>query len=133
MFACRGFKGGTTKARGEFRSRQTLPIDERFINHWNYDPWTIDGRGKGQSLADGTSFLLPYYMGRYFGFILDTTSPQNGAQSQAIARSGEALIASRSAAFRVERKLAHAFFDRTRRFGFSRIESSLSRNRAAKS
>ena len=73
------FQGRNYQARGEFRSRQTLPIDERFINHWNYDPWTIDGRGKGQSLADGTSFLLPYYMGRYFGFILDTTSPQNGA------------------------------------------------------
>jgi hypothetical protein len=74
------FQGRNYQApRGEFRGRQTLPIDERFINHWNYDPWTIDGRGKGQSLADGTSFLLPYYMGRYFGFILDTTPPQNGA------------------------------------------------------
>jgi hypothetical protein len=62
-------------ARGETRSRKPLPIDERFINHWNYDPWTIDSRAKGQSLADGTSFLLPYYIGRYFGFIVETPSP----------------------------------------------------------
>jgi hypothetical protein len=65
--------------RGELRTGTTLPIDERFIDHWNYDAWTLDSRGTGRVLADGASFLLPYYMGRYFGFILEATPPQNGA------------------------------------------------------
>jgi hypothetical protein len=55
-----------------------VPIDERFINHWNYDAWTLDGRGTGRVLADGTSYLLPYYLGRYFGFIVEATPAQNG-------------------------------------------------------
>ncbi|HUE14280.1 MAG TPA: hypothetical protein VMR25_08960 [Planctomycetaceae bacterium] len=64
--------------RGELRTRTAVPIDERFINHWNYDAWTLDGRGTGRVLADGTSYLLPYYLGRYFGFIVEATPAQNG-------------------------------------------------------
>lgn len=65
--------------RGELRTGAALPIDERFIEHWNYDAWTLDGRGTGRVLGTGTSYLLPYYMGRYFGFILEPSPPQNGA------------------------------------------------------
>jgi len=65
-------------ARGHLRSGKTLPIDERFIEHWNYDSWTIDSDGTGKSLADGASFLLPYYMGRYHRFIVEET-PSSGA------------------------------------------------------
>jgi hypothetical protein len=48
-----------------------VPIDERFVEHWNHDPWRLDQPGNGQSLADGASFLLPYYMGLYHGFIVE--------------------------------------------------------------
>jgi hypothetical protein len=75
-------------ARGETRARTALPIDERFIDHWNYDAWTIDGRGTGRMLADGASFLLPYYLGRYFGFIVEDNSPQNGTASKLSLGSG---------------------------------------------
>jgi len=65
-------------ARGHLRSGKVLPIDERFIEHWNYDAWSIDSDANGKSLADGASFLLPYYMGLYHGFIIEekpSTSP----------------------------------------------------------
>jgi len=76
-----GFGGRRRLPRGEYRTRGVLPIDERFIEHWNYDPWTIDGNGSGRTLADGASFLLPYYIGRYFGFIIED-APQSGASSK---------------------------------------------------
>ena len=48
---------------------KVLPVDERVLEHWNHDPWTLDTNGNGRSLADGNSFLLPYYMGLYFGYV----------------------------------------------------------------
>jgi hypothetical protein len=63
--------------RGHLQSGKVLPIDERFIDHWNYDAWTINGRGTGKTLADGASFLLPYYLGRYLGFIIEENPPSN--------------------------------------------------------
>ena len=50
---------------------KVLPIDERFVGHWNHDPWQLDHRGNGRTLADGGVFLLPYYMGLYHKFIED--------------------------------------------------------------
>ena len=50
---------------------KVVPIDESFVQHWNYDPWRLDGNGNGQSLADGAAFLLPYYLGRYHRFLAD--------------------------------------------------------------
>ncbi len=48
---------------------KVLPVEERFFNHWNTDPWRLDYVGDGRELASGTVFLLPYYMGLYHGFI----------------------------------------------------------------
>jgi hypothetical protein len=48
---------------------KVLPIDERFLDQWNHDPWELDQGGDGLELADGASFLLPYYMGLYHKFI----------------------------------------------------------------
>ena len=56
-------------ARGHLRDGRVLPIDERFVNHWNHDPWRLDQGGSGRYLADGASFLLPYYLGRHHGFV----------------------------------------------------------------
>jgi len=46
-----------------------IPADECFFEHWNRDPWRLDSGGNGQTLGDGSVFLLPYYMGLYYGFI----------------------------------------------------------------
>ena len=48
---------------------KVLPADERYIGHWNHDPWRLDYRGSGRSLGDGAIYLLPYYMGVYYGFV----------------------------------------------------------------
>ena len=48
---------------------KVMPVDERFFNHWNHDPFEINTGGNGHELADGAVFLLPYYMGLYHGFI----------------------------------------------------------------
>jgi hypothetical protein len=55
---------------GHLASGQVLPIDERGLEHWNQDPWQLDGGGDGRTLTDGAGFLLPYYMGLHHGFIL---------------------------------------------------------------
>lgn len=59
------------RPRGHLRSGKVLPIDERFVEHWNHDPWSLDHPGDGRRLADGASFLLPYYLGRYYRFLAD--------------------------------------------------------------
>lgn len=50
---------------------KVIPVDERFFNHWNHNPFSLDTGGNGNELADGAVFLLPYYMGLYHGFIKD--------------------------------------------------------------
>jgi hypothetical protein len=55
--------------RGQLRNGKVLPIDERFVGHWNHDPWRLDQGGNGMELEDGASFLLPYYLGLYYKFI----------------------------------------------------------------
>ena len=55
--------------RGHCVDGKVLPIENRHFNHWNSDAWRIDYSGNGQELASGSVYLLPYYMGRYHGFI----------------------------------------------------------------
>lgn len=57
------------KNSGYLVDGKVTPIDERFVGHWNHNPWRFDEGGGGRSLSDGNSFLLPYYMGLYYGFI----------------------------------------------------------------
>jgi hypothetical protein len=55
-------------AADRFGRRETtvlLPPDERAVMKWNSNPFTLDGGGDGSSEDDGTTFLLPYWMGRY--------------------------------------------------------------------
>lgn len=58
------------KARlGEVESCRVLPPDERNVMKWNGNPYALDqGRG-GLAEEAGTFWLLPYWMGRYYGFI----------------------------------------------------------------
>jgi hypothetical protein len=48
-----------------------LPADERNFEKWNADPYVPDGGGKGREEDDGAAYLLPYWMGRYHGFIAE--------------------------------------------------------------
>ena len=58
-------------AAGYRISGKVLPVDERWVGHWNHDPWELDEGGEGTTLADGGAFLLPYYMGLYLKYIQD--------------------------------------------------------------
>jgi len=60
---------GGAKGLGYRNNGKVLPIDERYVDQWNHDPWELDQGGDGLELADGGSFLLPYYMGLYHKFI----------------------------------------------------------------
>ena len=62
------------EGRGHLRNGKVLPIDERFVNHWNVDPWRLDSRANGRELADGTSYLLPYWLGVYHKLITDDSA-----------------------------------------------------------
>ena len=46
-----------------------LPPDERPVMRWNANPFVVDGGNGGRSEDDGAAFLLPYWMGRYYGFL----------------------------------------------------------------
>ena len=60
-------------ATDRFQRRQAktlLPPDERPVMKWNSNPFDIDGGADGRGEDDGAAFLLPYWMGRYHGFLL---------------------------------------------------------------
>ena len=57
------------RRRGYRIDGKVLPVEERFFEHWNTDPWQLDYEGDGRTLACGTVFLLPYYMGRFHKLI----------------------------------------------------------------
>jgi len=55
--------------RGYGVNGKVIPVENRHFNHWNTDAWQLDYGGNGGELAAGTVYLLPYYMGLYYGFI----------------------------------------------------------------
>jgi hypothetical protein len=56
-------------ARGYRVNGKVVPVDERYVNHWNHDPWRLDQPGDGRSLGDGAAYLLPYYLGLYTKYV----------------------------------------------------------------
>ncbi len=48
---------------------ETPAPDERPIGKWNNNPYRPDGGAGGSEEDDGSYFLLPYWMGRYHGWI----------------------------------------------------------------
>ena len=48
---------------------EVLAPDERPVSKWNGNPYRPDGGGAGHSEDDGAFFLLPYWMGRYQGWV----------------------------------------------------------------
>jgi hypothetical protein len=62
-----------TVTNSNFKRRQAvtlLPPDERPVMKWNSNPFDIDGGSDGRGEDDGAAFLLPYWMGRYHGYLL---------------------------------------------------------------
>ncbi len=54
---------------GKSQTTILLPADERPVMKWNGNPFVVDGGNGGASEDDGAFFLLPYWLGRYHGFI----------------------------------------------------------------
>jgi hypothetical protein len=54
---------------GYRRNGRAVPVDERFFEFWNHNPYRLDTGGAGRNLGDGAVFLLPYYMGMYHGYL----------------------------------------------------------------
>jgi len=48
---------------------KVLAPDERPVSKWNGNPYYPDGGGSGNGEDDGAFFLLPYWMGRYHGWV----------------------------------------------------------------
>ena len=65
----RHFDEGSYEMRGRRVNGKVIPVDERHFNHWNHDPYDLVSGGAGRTLSDGAVFLLPYYMGLYYGYI----------------------------------------------------------------
>jgi hypothetical protein len=51
---------------GEAQSRKAIPPNERSVMKWNGNPFRLDDGDNGRSEDDGTFFLLPYWLGRYY-------------------------------------------------------------------
>ncbi|MCB9789279.1 MAG: hypothetical protein H6744_21595 [Deltaproteobacteria bacterium] len=51
-----------------------LPYDERPCERWNTDQFHIDGGADGWTEMDGADVLEPYWMARYFGFIVPASA-----------------------------------------------------------
>jgi len=57
---------------GRFAERQATTVikpHECGMLKWNGNPYRLDDGGSGRGEDDGAYFLLPYWMGRYYGFI----------------------------------------------------------------
>ncbi len=48
---------------------RVLAMNERRVWRWNGNPWMPDGGDGGRSEEDAAAWLLPYWMGRYYGYI----------------------------------------------------------------
>lgn len=55
--------------QGRAQAATPIPPDERSGVKWNQNPYQLDGGNDGRSEADAAGFLLPYWMGRYHGFL----------------------------------------------------------------
>ena len=59
-------------ARDRFERTQLAEVlapDERPVEKWNSNPYRPDGGNGGNGEDDGAYFLLPYWMGRYHGWV----------------------------------------------------------------
>jgi hypothetical protein len=50
-------------------STEVLPYKERRVHRWDGNPYELDGGDWGYGEEAGTTWLSPYWLGRYHGFI----------------------------------------------------------------
>jgi hypothetical protein len=50
---------------------RVLPPSERAVEYWNSNPYRPDGGSDGRGELDGAFFLLPYWMARYHGILVE--------------------------------------------------------------
>jgi hypothetical protein len=46
-----------------------LPISEINFTRWDRNPWQAAQGDGGHTESDGVFWMLPYWMGRYYGYI----------------------------------------------------------------
>jgi len=56
---------------GKMQLTEVLAPDERPVSKWNSNPYRPDAGADGRGEDDGAYFLLPYWMGRYHGWVKD--------------------------------------------------------------
>jgi hypothetical protein len=56
---------------GKAQAIRPIPTPERGISKWNNNTYVYDSGSDGYSEDDGAFFLLPYWMGRYHGFLIE--------------------------------------------------------------
>ncbi len=54
---------------GRSQMVEVLAPDEQSVSKWNGNPYRPDGGADGHGEDDGAYFLLPYWMGRYHGWV----------------------------------------------------------------
>jgi hypothetical protein len=54
---------------GQRQSLKVIPPGERCISKWNTNPYALDGNSGGKRVDDGTYFLLPYWLRRYYRLV----------------------------------------------------------------
>lgn len=54
---------------GRPQAKSLLPRDELPVAKWNANPFDVDGGSGGRAEDDGAAFLLPYWLGRFHGFL----------------------------------------------------------------
>lgn len=61
---------GAADRFGKREALTLLPPDERPVMRWNANPFIVDGGNGGATEDDSAAFLLPYWLGRFHGFLL---------------------------------------------------------------
>jgi len=56
---------------GKAQAVRPIPTPERGISKWNSNTFIYDSGSNGSGEDDGSFFLLPYWMGRYHGFLIE--------------------------------------------------------------
>ena len=56
---------------GKAQALRPIPTPERGISKWNNNTYVYDSGSDGYGEDDGAFFLLPYWMGRYHGFLIE--------------------------------------------------------------
>ena len=54
---------------GRPQLERVLPANERWQDRWNGNPYVLNGGGSGMTQSDPGAWLLPYWMGRFYGLI----------------------------------------------------------------